>query len=62
MYLQEQEATTMPRCIPESQVVASVNSGSSVSSEASSCSADVFTSLANGVLQQLRLDAAATAR
>ena len=49
MYLQE-------------QVVASVNGGGSVSSDASSSSTDVFPSLANGVLQQLRLDAAASAR
>jgi inositol 1,4,5-triphosphate receptor-associated cGMP kinase len=43
------------------QVVASVNGGSSVSSDASSTSTDVFPSLTNGVLQQLRLDAAASA-
>jgi hypothetical protein len=60
--LQEQEETSMRRCMSESQVVASGNSGSSMSSEASSSSADVFPSLASGVLQQLRLDAAATAR
>jgi hypothetical protein len=46
----------------QEQVVASVNGCSSVSSDASSSSADVFPSLTNGVLQQLRLDAAATAR
>ena len=42
--------------------MASVNGGSSVSSDASSTSTDVFPSLTNGVLQQLRLDAAASAR
>jgi hypothetical protein len=52
----------MRRCMSESQVVVSGNSGSSVSSEASSSSTDVFPSLANGVLQQLRLDAVAAAR
>jgi hypothetical protein len=61
--LQEQLATSMRRCVSESQVVVvgSGNSASSVSSEASTSSTpatDVFPSLANGALQQLGLDPA----
>jgi hypothetical protein len=61
--LQEQLATSMRRCVSESQVVGSGNGGSSVSSETSTGSTpapDAFPSLANGVLQELGLDPAVT--
>lgn len=60
-FLQEQLATSMRRCVSESHVVGSGNSGSSVSSEASTSSSpaqDTFPSLSNGMLQQLGLDPA----
>ncbi|PNF37684.1 hypothetical protein B7P43_G11995 [Cryptotermes secundus] len=60
---EEQLATSMRRCVSETHVVGSGNSGSSVSSEASTSSSpaqDAFPSLSNGVLQQLGLDPAVT--
>lgn len=60
---EEQLATSMRRCVSESQVVGSGNGGSSISSEASTSSTpppDAFPSLANGVLQELGLDPTVT--